>query len=217
MIFFDMDGTICESRQKISPEMKEALQRLKKPFIVISGAANTQMEYQLDGLDCITLSQSGNFNPLWKNALKKYELVEIWVHITKIATELTNYKSSTMIENRGCQVALSCVGHSAPIDKKVAFDPDKKIRAGILKKYPFNSKTLTVRVAGTTCFDYTLKTGTKGCNIARWLKENRLRKKDCVYYGDALFKGGNDETVIGVIRTVKVKNPAHLLTLLDMY
>ncbi len=32
-------------------------------------------------------------------------------------------------------------------------------------------------------------------------------KSECLFFGDALFPEGNDETVIGVIETIQVENP----------
>ena len=34
----------------------------------------------------------------------------------------------------------------------------------------------------------------------------KWNKDECVYYGDALIPGGNDESVIGVIETIPVVN-----------
>lgn len=216
--FFDLDGTVCESRQEISHEMKFFLEKLDN-VIIISGAAREQMLYQLDGFKkCVIMAQSGNETPLWKNTLTEKEKKEINNHIKKVLLEemvKTCYMITTdLIEDRGCQISLSLTGHKAPTLEKRNFDPHHKIRNSILKKYPFKSKTLQCNVAGTTCFDYIRKNGTKGKNITRWLKENHIDKKDCIYYGDALFKGGNDESVIGVIKTIKVRNPNHLLELL---
>src|SRR3989344_4309838 len=36
--------------------------------------------------------------------------------------------------------------------------------------------------------------------------ENQVKKEDCIYIGDALFPGGNDETVIGILPVKAVKN-----------
>lgn len=210
IIFADLDGTICESRQKISKEMKKALSSLNP--IVISGASREQMEYQLDGLKCTILAQSGNDTPLWQNKLTEEEITEIYQHICKLQTVKFD-----MIENRGCQIAFSLIGHHALKDKKANFDPNRKIRKFLLDREPFKSKTLLCKIAGTTCFDYTRKNGTKGKNIARWIKENKLNKKDCIYFGDALFKGGNDESVIGVIKCVDVVSPQDLLKKIKKY
>jgi len=42
-------------------------------------------------------------------------------------------------------------------------------------------------------------------------------KKGCLYIGDALFPGGNDETVVGVIETKSVRNPEDTFTLLEEF
>ncbi len=204
--FFDMDGTICESRQKISLGMKKKLTSLEN-VIVISGASRRQMEYQLDGLKCTILSQSGNDTPLWKNELTTFEKSYIFNHIDKFG----NSEDYSKAEDRGCQIAYSFVGHNRSPYTKKNFDSKQKIREIILKEHPFKSKTLQVTIAGTTCLDYTKKNGTKGINLARWMKENKLNKKNCIYYGDSLFKGGNDATVLRVMKCIKVKNPNDLL------
>ena len=49
-IFFDLDNTLCETRQKISPAMKKKLDNLKGNYVVISGAEKERMEWQLNGL-----------------------------------------------------------------------------------------------------------------------------------------------------------------------
>jgi len=209
---FDLDGTITESRQKISKELKDFLSNLPN-LTVISGASKEQMEYQLDGLKCNILSQSGNDTPLWQNKLTAQEKHEIYRHIFSLDWIIEPW----MIEDRGCQLSPSLIGHKAPFDIKKKFDPDQKIRKKLLKKCPFKSRTLVCRIAGTTCIDYTRKNGDKGHNLERWIKENKLNKDDCIYFGDALFEGGNDESVIGVIKTVEVLNPQDLLIKLKKY
>ena len=211
-LFFDLDGTITESRQKITKEIKDFLSQLPN-LIVISGASREQMEYQLDGLKCITLAQSGNDTPLWQNKLSKEEKHEIYKHIFSLDWCIEPF----MIEDRGCQLSPSLIGHKAPTNIKKKFDPDQKIRRKLLKKCPFISRTLICRIAGTTCLDYTRKNGDKGHNLERWIKENKLNKEDCVYFGDALFQGGNDESVLGVMECVEVKDPQDLLVKIKNY
>ena len=114
-------------------------------------------------------------------------------------------------QNRGCQISFSFTGHNADVKWKAKFDPLKKYRNYVLKNVPFKSKTLTVRVAGTTCFDYNKKHSLKGDNLKRYMKLHKLNPKKCVYYGDNFTKGGNDESVLGVMQCIKVKNPNDLL------
>lgn len=201
--FFDLDGTITESRQKINKEMKEALGKLPN-VIVISGAQRSQMEDQLDGLGITYLmAQSGNDVPsFWFNKLTEEETDEIYQHISKVAII-----KDDMIEDRGAQIALSFTGHHANVDLKKNWDIGGGHRKKFLEKHPFHSDTLTCRVAGTTCLDYTKKDGTKGCNIKRLLDTLNWPPEECIYVGDALYPGGNDETVIGVIKTIGTENP----------
>lgn len=214
MIFLDMDGTITESKQTISPQMLKTLKALKCPITVISGASREQMEKQLNGLPCVILAQSGNDTPLWQNQISMQDRFEIVNHIKSF---LAPYGFLELTENRGCQVSLSLIGHNVNQELKKNFDPKQIIRRAILKQHPFKSKTLSVKIAGTTCLDYTHKKGTKGENIKRWIKETNLNKKDCVYFGDALFKGGNDESVKGIIKVVSVANSTDLMLKLKEY
>jgi len=100
---------------------------------------------------------------------------------------------------------------------KKSFDPDFSIRTGMLNKCPFESAGLEVRVAGSTTFDY-IETGKhKGSNILLLLEHTGWRSGDCLYFGDRLLPGGNDESVIGIIDTQEVKNHTHTLELLKKY
>src|SRR3990167_7851367 len=201
--FIDMDGTLTESREDISYEMIKLIQYLKltHDIIVVSGAEKERMIKQLKGLNCILMAQSGNDTIFWQDKLNNKEINEIYQHIDKIVCI-----EPDMLQNRGCQVSLSFTGHHANIEKKKMFDPDGIVRINILKEFPFISETLEVRVAGTTCLDYTRKNGTKGKNIERLIKHLEWKKEDCVYFGDKLMKGGNDESVRGVIDCVEVAN-----------
>ncbi len=214
MKIYDLDGTICESRQIISQKMKEKLSSFEEPFIVISGAEKERIEIQMDGVPCIMMGQNGNDAPDWENKLTLQEEAEILHHLEKVAKESGKLLNDEMVHHRGCQISFSFVGHNADIKKKKLFDPTKKYRNFILKKIPFKSKSLIVRIAGTTCLDYNRKGNLKGDNLKRYMKLHNLQKKDCVYYGDNFDKGGNDESVKGIMNCVSVKNPDELYKIL---
>ena len=217
----DLDGTITESRQVIKPETFKALCSLEcEDVSVISGADAEQMKKQLGGFKPrYILAQSGNDTKFWKEKLTKEEIVEIMNHIDKINELYPEYFLTVkdLIQNRGSQLAFSFIGHNANIETKKAFDPQGDFRKEVLNKIPFNSNQLTVRVAGTTCLDYTIANGTKGKNIEKLIKHLNWNKDDCIYFGDALAPGKNDETVVGVIQTVEVKDPEDLIEKLKPY
>lgn len=196
--FLDLDNTVTESRGRIDPDMYKVLAPLD--VTIISGASEKQMRAQVDTLPCTLMSQNGNVNPLWSRFLTKVEHNLILDHIHLYAQPTEN-----QIEDRGAQISYSFVGHHAPIEKKKAFDPGGTYRADVLAEYPVNS-VIEARIGGTTCIDYFPKGLNKGTNIDRYIKEMGWNKRDCIYIGDALFPGGNDETVIGIIPTYPVKN-----------
>jgi hypothetical protein len=219
---FDLDGTITESRQEMKPETFKALCSLECETVsVISGASKEQMKKQLGKFQPkFILAQSGNDTKFWKNELSKEEKGEIFQHIKSIDTLYPEYflkDRSDLLQDRGSQLAFSFIGHNANIEDKKGFDTQGTFRRTVLDTVPFNSNSLEVRVAGTTCLDYTKKDGTKGKNIEKLIKELNWNKEDCIYFGDALEPGQNDETVIGVIQTVKVKNPEDLIEKLIPY
>lgn len=204
-IFADLDNTVTESRGKISPEMFQELSRFENVCIV-SGAEKKQILSQIGDLKCYVLAQNGNDTTFWTKLLTEKERIEIMSHIQQFAEVGEDF-----IEDRGCQITYSFTGHHAPVEIKKAFDPDGKKRKEILEKYPLESETIEVKIGGSTCLDYYPKGFNKGTNVAKFIDYMGWDRNDCVYIGDALFKGGNDETVVGVIETHQVKN--HLETL----
>ena len=212
-LFFDMDGTLTLSRQHISFEMLDFLNDIEEDIIVVSGANIDRMKEQLCTLDCVIMSQSGSVCDLWEYKLTDEEEKEIMTHIWKVKDD-PDFKPlvpDDIIHNRGAQISLSFLGHTAPTNDKDTYDPNGKLRREFLRHYPFESSTLEVHVAGTTCVDYTNKNYTKGKNIARYIEKMGWDPRECIYFGDALYENGNDATVKGVIDTIPVTDPYDLL------
>ena len=225
-IFFDLDNTLTRSRTPITPTMSELLLRLAKEreIIVVSGQEYKKFKSQLgDPLRgrYVSMGQNGNMcidktgNLLWENKLNWLEKYEVLKYIERIhARNPFPYKNALdLVEDRDSQISYSFVGHSEQIPIKEKFDPQKTLRGALLKKYPFKSETVDVKIAGTTCFDFFIKGYDKGRNIAELCKKFGWEKSDCLYVGDALFKNGNDEAVIGVIPTQGVRDPGETETL----
>lgn len=209
--FFDMDQTLTRSKSEIDGEHLKLLLKLanKAEVIIVSGAEVTQMMKQLITGELICLAQNGNHATmageadLWKHYLTAAEETAIMAHIYEISKGVYTISKET-VQNRGCQVSFSLVGHNADLAIKEKFDPTREKRLGLLKEFPFNHPTLTVRVGGTTCFDYTDKGGTKGANVRKLIHTMNFAKP--IYIGDALFPGGNDSSVIGVCETFPVNS-----------
>lgn len=215
-LFFDMDGTVTPSRSLIDPAVKAYLSALPQTIVITSGSHNEQMTYQVDGLEIIKMGQNGNHvidsdgTELWFDKITAEEKAEILSHIDKV-WKLCHHDvpdSEDLIEDRGSQISLSIYGHHADPAAKRAFDGDFKRRKALLEAIPFESETLEVKLGGSTCLDYFRKGRNKGYNIDRLITHKGWNKAECIFFGDALFPGGNDETVVGVIETVAVVDPA---------
>ncbi len=211
-LFFDMDGTVTPSRSKIHPKMKDFLISLDQTIGIISGSHNDQMAWQMDGVEVICMGQNGNHaihtdgTELWFDKLSDDEKREILSHSDCVWGACTHAvpDEDDLIEDRGSQISLSIYGHNADTTEKKACDGDFKKRAALLEQFPFESATVEVKMGGSTCLDYFRKGRNKGYNIARLIEHQGWNKDECIFFGDALFPGGNDETVVGVIEAVQV-------------
>ena len=198
--FFDLDGTLTESWSEITSKLFDVLNHIRTK-VIISGADERQMRSQLAGLRCSVMSQNGNINDLWKRLLTPEEKAKIHAHIALYSPHLMNDK----VEDRGAQISYSCVGHHSNLDVKKAFDPSREKRREILAKYP-PPEGIEINIAGTTCLDYFPTGLNKAANILRYMELKKWKRRECVYIGDALVPGGNDESMIGVLPTLQVKN-----------
>jgi len=216
-VFFDLDGTLTRSRTKITSAMKETLATLRgsgRDIVIVSGAQKSRLDEQADQFPAVYLAQNGNHAymipgeaDLWRDELTEKEKSEIMVHIASIPRTWAVKDEKDLIEDRGCQISYSMLGFHEDIGIKEKFDSDFSRRIALLREHPLVSDTVEVKIAGTTTLDYFRKGMTKGHNVARYIEKNGWKREDCIYVGDALFPGGNDEAVVGVIDTKQVGGP----------
>lgn len=225
-LFFDMDKTVAPSRQPILPEMYALLSALPHDITIVSGQLSEKIAWQSNNLDAHYLGQNGNHamhragHELWHTPLSDTEVAEVMAHIETLLADLEEQPNPehNPIENRGAQITFSPVGNTAPVELKQVYDPDRAKRLGLLAKYPLQSETMMAVIGGSTSIDYIPKERHKGKNVAKFIEHIGWNKDECVYFGDGLYPGGNDEFVIGVIDTVFVED--HLDTyrkLQDMF
>src|SRR3989344_1192911 len=198
--FFDLDNTLTRSKSHIAPEHTSILKKLISlaDVIVVSGHAEKDIKAHLEGVSGFyTMGQNGNVAKrpdgtiIWERKLSPDQVEAIHRFIAKARTHLA-YKvenENDIIEDRGAQIAFSLIGHHLNQDIKDAFDPDHAKRKKLLEDLVADVAELRDKIG--------------------WKKE------DCIYIGDALFPGGNDETVIGIIPTHAVKDYRETYTYLS--
>ncbi len=213
-LFFDLDDTLTLSRSEIDADMYELLASLPHDIVVISGAEHSQIEKQIRDLPIYRLGQNGNqafhkdSSLLWEEKLSKEHEEAVLSHIESLHEHLSHdvRDEHDLIEHRGSQISFSLLGHHEDVSKKKSFDPDRALRLELLNRVPFVSDDVEVRIGGTTCFDYFMKGKHKGHNVRRLIAHQGWDVDSALYFGDALFPGGNDEAVIGVIDTHSVED-----------
>ncbi len=213
-LFFDMDDTVTMTRSLMDDDSYKLFQTLPYNIIIVSGAHTSQIALQTRDLKFYRLGQNGNQaihangTVLWEETLTEEHSYHIHRHIQQLKEIAPHevYNDDDLVEHRGAQISYSLIGHHAELAYKKKCDPDQMHRKGMLARIPFDRSNLEVRIGGTTCLDYFEKGKNKGFNVRRLIERMAWNADDAIYFGDALYAGGNDETVIGVIDTVSVKN-----------
>lgn len=221
--FFDLDNTLTRSKSHIAPEHKPILERLisQADVIVVSGHPERDIRAHLEDVTgYYILGQNGNYAAmpdgklLWERRMTDAQKKAIYAFTDKARKHLA-YKvrdENDIVEDRGAMIAFSLIGHHENQDIKDAFDPDHAKRKKLLEDMREEVELLRdkyyveILIAGTTNLDIIEKGKNKGYNITGFIKTLGWKKEDCIYVGDALFPGGNDETVIGIIPTKAVKD-----------
>lgn len=224
-LFFDMDQTLAPARQPILEEMFQLVTSLKQDIIVVSGQEVEKIKIQSNYLPAYRLGQNGNHavdkqdKELWNAPLQPDEKAEIMAHISSLIDDMEEKPNPdwSPIEDRGAQITFSPIGNTAPVELKMKYDPDRKKREAMMLKFPFKSKNMVVKIGGSTSLDYLHKERHKGFNVQKLIDLKSWNKDECIYFGDGLYPGGNDEAVIGVIETIPVKDHLHTYSLLQEY
>ncbi|MDO8518304.1 MAG: HAD-IIB family hydrolase [bacterium] len=222
IIIFDLDGTLTESKQRISAEMGDLLERLlqKMPVAVMSGAGFPQFEKQFFS----ALGDETHFERLYlfpDNAAQCFVFVQgAWhprydYHFSD--TEKTRIRQALgealavvgltpepprppewgeRIEDRGAEIVFSGLGQAAPLEEKQKWDPTgekkKALRDELARRLPEFSEA----TGGSTSVDITRKDITKSYGIKRLQELTGIPIAEMLYVGDALEEGGNDAVVI---------------------
>lgn len=231
-IAFDLDGTLAESRQPMTPAMAELLGQLMESAVVavLSGASWPQFESQFlsafpagtdfsnfylfpDNAALCLVFKNGAWEKLYDDQLTADEYAEIKNAIVASLQESGFLQPPQVwgeqIENRGEQVSFSPLGQQAPLEAKkewrAAHDAERsRLRDVLGQKLPGYS----VQTGGETTIDITHKGFTKAYGLRKLEELTSIPISDMIYVGDALEEGGNDSVVMETgVRTQAVAGP----------
>ncbi|MDO8442877.1 MAG: HAD-IIB family hydrolase [bacterium] len=226
---FDLDNTLSESRSRIDAEMAELICALldKMSVAVISGASFSYFDKQLlSQLSCMEkfdrlfiLPTSGA--ELWAHKENRWNMIykdsmpdDLKKKATDAVASVAGIKAEDRkkyIDDRGTQITYAGLGADASMEEKKKYDPDQLKRRKFISEIKDLLPEFSLRIGGTSSIDITVKGVDKSFGIKRLFSFVGINSQDAVFIGDALYEGGNDESVKNIegVRIIETSGPEH--------
>lgn len=233
VIIFDLDGTLSKSKSSLDETMASLiLELLRVRYVaVVSGGAFQQFKMQflsklpkkanLQNLFLFpTSSASGyyyesrthRFFKAYSHPLSKRDAKRVIDSFQTVFKEIGYVQPKEtfgpVMENRKSQVTFSALGQQAPLRLKQRWDPKQKKRLRIRKALKKYLPEFEISIGGTTSIDVTPKGVNKTLCVKKLRERLGVSKRQMLYVGDALFRGGNDYIMRSAnINCIPVSNP----------
>lgn len=237
---FDLDGTLAESKQRMTQEMGELLSALleKMPVAVMSGAAFKQFEVQflpalpdnaqLERLYLFPVSaaqcyifDTGKWRTHYDHSFTEMERKTILIAFDEAIKEagLSEEPPQTWgerVEDRGAEIVFSALGQQAPLEKKEEWHSTQEskrdlLREALAKRLP----GFSISEGGLTTVQVNPKGINKSYGIRQLVEMSGISVSEMLYVGDALGEGGNDAVVIeSGVQTRQVFGPEETAALI---
>ena len=239
VVVFDLDGTLAESKQRMSAEMGDLISRLLKrvPVAVMSGAGWEQFQDQFlvdfssdtkldrlylfpDNAALCFVHRDGRWHPQYDDSFspeaKQRIREELRAALAEVDFPQPAQTWGEQIEDRGGQITFSALGQQAPLEEKERWDPTHEKRRPLYEALKRRLPDLSVGLNATTSIDITPHGINKAYGIRRLAELTGVPVHEMLYVGDALEEGGNDAVVIETgIRTHAVFGPEETAGLIE--
>ncbi|GAA3536419.1 phosphomannomutase [Aeromicrobium flavum] len=103
-----------------------------------------------------------------------------------------------ILEDRGSQITFSALGQQAPIDAKMAWDPDSSKKSTLRDAVAAQLPDLEVRSGGSTSVDITHRGIDKAYGMKQLADATGISLDDMLFVGDRLDPDGNDYPVLAL-------------------
>lgn len=200
-------GKYGQFKQQFVRRLPRGDNRLKRLFLFPTSATAF---YRFDRKDWYCV-YSHKLSPIERKKIKKA--------FAKTFT-VTNYKHpsrtyGSVIEDRGTQVTFSALGQDvvAKLGKrglslKEKWNKYSDIRPRLMKVLRIFLPQFEIRKGGLTAIDVTRKGIDKAYGIRQIEKQLKIKVREMLFVGDAIYPGGNDYAIVKTgIDYIKVKNP----------
>ena len=209
LIAMDLDGTLTQHKEQLSPEHRAILDSLSKKYtLIMVGAGQARRIFsQMNHFPIDIIGNYGLQYARYNSATCDIETVRdltFPVNKEEIEEKVTYFrKKYGYTEYRGENVeyhASGCItfpilGTKAIQEEKLAFDPDRKKRRAFYGEVVEAFSDYNVFVGGSSSFDMSPKPYNKYYALDLYCRENGYTHDQVVYIGDDYGQGGNDESV----------------------
>ena len=209
VIAMDLDGTLTQHKQHMSPKTKQTLLQLGTKYkLVMVGAGqvsrifNQMEQFPVDiignyGLQYATYDYDTNdLEIVWDLSFPcDREKIESAITTLRQKYGCTEFSGDNVEYHPSGCITFPVLGTKAKIEDKLAFDPDRtkrrKMYADVVAAFP----DYCAFVGGSSSFDMVPKPYNKYHALDMYCKENGLSHENVVFIGDDYGTGGNDEPV----------------------
>ncbi|WP_269304014.1 HAD-IIB family hydrolase [Aeromicrobium sp. HA] len=222
LVAFDLDDTLAPSKCAIPAPIGELLIRLAErvEVAIISGGQLEQFRKQVveqlppapaEVLERIHLLPTCGTQYY---RLRGEEIVTVYAHrltederdralaaVEQEARRLGLWESQTwgdILEDRGSQITFSALGQKAPIDAKMAWDPDGRKKGALRDAVAAVLPDLEVRSGGSTSVDITHRGIDKAYGMRQLADATGIGLDAMLFVGDRLDPEGNDYPVLAL-------------------
>ena len=209
VVAMDLDGTLTQHKQPMTPPVRAALEALDKRYKLIMVGAGQVMRI-FNQLEHFPIDIIGNYGLQYGKYNHKTGQMDILRDLVFPCDRPSVDRRVTMLREKygmtsfrgenveyhpsGC-ITFPCLGTKALQEDKLAYDPDRKKRRAIYQDVCRVFHDYTVFVGGSSSFDMAPSPYDKYYALDLFCKENGLSHENVVYIGDDYGPGGNDESV----------------------
>ena len=229
LVVMDLDGTLSQHRTPISPETRAVLDRLAGRYsLLMAGGGSAeriykQMEqYPIDILGNYGMQEGRVVDGQWQIVRQESVSVDTAFFIEQCSRLRqkyghTDFYGESFEVHKSGMVTFGLAGTEAPIDVKLAFDPDKSKRRAMFPEMCEVFKDYSVFIGGTTSFDIAKKEFNKYDAVMRYAAEKGIGRDEIIFFGDDLDDGGNDSHIrLGGMDYIRVYDYADFPLLADL-
>jgi len=210
VIAMDLDGTLTQHKQPMSPRCRETLIKLEEKYkLLMVGAGQVyrifnQMEhFPIDiignyGLQYATYNTETKDLDMQRNeALPQGDKAIIEQRVTMLREKhgYTSFAGDNVEYHPSGCLTFPILGTKAVQADKLAFDPDRSKRRKIYAEVCDTFPEYCVFVGGSSSFDMAPKPYNKYYALDLYCKEHGLGHENVLFIGDDYGTGGNDESV----------------------